>query len=621
MASTGSTILPQNMPPEPLDPTLIYRFLRLLHLTKAAIINHRRADAAAGYLPRSVNNFLSNALGKGLQTISYLWNTLGPSVPALDGALRASKEEIALLHTYGWDQGLSYRDFYSPYTVCPDRACPRFGQPLAVPLKYKATLFTLREGALPVFCNSLICQGCSTRYYHSYKVQKKAEIPTRVYYDNAAAPEVFQVTMHHFMESALLELFVNQMVFMWRVFGLKLCSDTDERDPNDFSTWTPSGWPSTLRLSPELVSDGFFLYSLLLHHAEKGTSLTLPEYISGSDELGTTQRARLDIALAARNAATAGTGQEHWGHACTICCKSFENLEGNMVKMHAAVSDGTALRRFCCAVPNCRNPLSSQRQHWCPEHMDTLVDLCVINGCTSRREPSHQTCGATAHRAAEDAHSARQQAFFQLSAQAKAVEKGEYYYNKGDADTPKTEGHQVKGQFTRNRTHNEQIIIRPCGIIVSRETFYHSESLPAVREFVKRTFPTLDLMPEYFFYDNNCNLRAYLEGAGDLDGHWQYTATPVDVFHHANKHKVTDVYCQRHCNPAAFPELTDTQGNWIFNTSIAEQTNVWLGKFKAVVRDMEAVHYDFFLDEMIKRKNRHTLAGLLQKGVHSWSVL
>ncbi|KDQ09951.1 hypothetical protein BOTBODRAFT_116421, partial [Botryobasidium botryosum FD-172 SS1] len=416
----------------------------------------------------------------------------------------------------------------------------------------KATLFTLREGALPVFCNSLICQGCSTRYYHSYKV-----------------------TMHHFMESALLELFVNQMVFMWS-------SASNCARVYNFTLNTPfpsSGWGSTLRLSPDLVSDGFFLYSLLLHHTEKGTSLILPEYM-------------------------AGVGQEHWGHACTVCCKLFENLEGSLVKMHAAVSDGTALRRFCCAVPNCRNPLPNQRQHWCLEHTDTFVDLCAINGCTSRREASHQTCSEATHRAAEDAHLARQQAFFQLSAQAEATGR-----------------HQAKGQFTRNRTHNEQIIVRPCGMIVSRETFYHSESLAAVREFVKRTFPTPDLMPEYFFYDNNCNLRAFLEGAGDLNDHWQYTATPVDVFHHANKHKVTDTYCQRHCNPAAFPELTDAQGNWIFNTSIAEQTNVWLGKFKAVVRDMEAVCYDFFLDEMIKRKNRHTLAGLVQKGVYSWSVL
>ncbi|KDQ07511.1 hypothetical protein BOTBODRAFT_119973 [Botryobasidium botryosum FD-172 SS1] len=271
--------------------------------------------------------------------------------------------------------------------------------------------------------------------------------------------------------------------------------------------------------------------------------------------------------------------------------------------MHAAVSDGTALRCFCCAVPNCCSPLSSQHQHWCSEHTASFANLCVIDGCTTPREPSHQTCSVATHQAAEDAHSACQQAFFQLSAQAEAFEKGEYYYSKGDTDTHKTGTNQVKGRFTCNRTHNEQIIVHPCGMIVSRETFYNSESLAAVWEFVKKTFPTLELMPKYFFYDINCNLWAYLKAAGDLDSNWQYTATPVDVFHHANKHKVTNTYCQRHCNPATFPELTDAQGNWIFNTSIAKQTNVWLGKFKAVVHDMEAVCYDFFLDEMIKHKN------------------
>jgi hypothetical protein len=37
-----------------------------------------------------------------------------------------------------------------------------------------------------------------------------------------------------------------------------------------------------------------------------------------------------------------------------------------------------------------------------------------------------------------------------------------------------------KGQFGRRRTHNEQLIIAPCGIILARETFYHSEAFSAV---------------------------------------------------------------------------------------------------------------------------------------------
>ncbi len=38
---------------------------------------------------------------------------------------------------------------------------------------------------------------------------------------------------------------------------------------------------------------------------------------------------------------------------------------------------------------------------------------------------------------------------------------------------------KVLGRLNRKWTHNEQLFVRPCGIIVSRCTFYHAESLTA----------------------------------------------------------------------------------------------------------------------------------------------
>ncbi|KDQ05469.1 hypothetical protein BOTBODRAFT_182550 [Botryobasidium botryosum FD-172 SS1] len=104
MASTEASPPIQNPPLAKVDLPLAYRFSRLLHFTKAAVINHNRADPASS-LPRSVKIFLSNALGKGFQTISELWHTFGPSVSAFDET-RASKE-VRLLHTYGYEHGLS----------------------------------------------------------------------------------------------------------------------------------------------------------------------------------------------------------------------------------------------------------------------------------------------------------------------------------------------------------------------------------------------------------------------------------------------------------------------------------------------------------------------------------
>ena len=38
----------------------------------------------------------------------------------------------------------------------------------------------------------------------------------------------------------------------------------------------------------------------------------------------------------------------------------------------------------------------------------------------------------------------------------------------------------LRAQFGRKRTHNEQLIVAPCGIIVARETFYHAEAVHSV---------------------------------------------------------------------------------------------------------------------------------------------
>ena len=87
---------------------------------------------------------------------------------------------------------------------------------------------------------------------------------------------------------------------------------------------------------------------------------------------------------------------------------------------------------------------------------------------------------------------------------------------------------------------------------------------------------------------------------------------PVDVFHATTKHKATDTFCQMHCNPATFPELRSATGKkeWIFNSSAAEQTNVWFGKFLPVVREMGVVRYNFFLDEMIAMHNEERIKKL-----------
>ncbi|KAF8574907.1 hypothetical protein K439DRAFT_1371249, partial [Ramaria rubella] len=92
---------------------------------------------------------------------------------------------------------------------------------------------------------------------------------------------------------------------------------------------------------------------------------------------------------------------------------------------------------------------------------------------------------------------------------------------------------------------------------------------------------------------------------------------PVDVFHFKCKHKETDAVCQTHCNPAHFQELfedADTSNGWIFNSSVAEQANMWFGKLASNVQEMLLAWYNIYLDKMIAICNHWIVSELQQKG-------
>lgn len=103
--------------------------------------------------------------------------------------------------------------------------------------------------------------------------------------------------------------------------------------------------------------------------------------------------------------------------------------------------------------------------------------------------------------------------------------------------------------------------------------------------FLKHTFPSEypGAMPCYMFFDNNCHLLASLEKANDH--YFDNVGLPVDVFHALHKHKESDDYCQRNCNPSCYPDLVTANGEWIFNSSAAEQINKWFGNFQRMVRE------------------------------------
>ena len=146
-----------------------------------------------------------------------------------------------------------------------------------------------------------------------------------------------------------------------------------------------------------------------------------------------------------------------------------------------------------------------------------MAELCAIIGCSRKTVgPGRRTCCLEAHQAVELVHEERGQARFQLQERLKRAqiahpndsigeavvnvsqlvdvetEEEEFELINGQvlpsqaahalSDPAGTTGRQnkLRAQFGRKRTHNEQIIVAPCGMVIARETFYGAEAVATV---------------------------------------------------------------------------------------------------------------------------------------------
>ncbi|KAJ7687596.1 hypothetical protein B0H17DRAFT_1136146 [Mycena rosella] len=228
-----------------------------------------------------------------------------------------SDEKIITYNNAALGNGTAYRYIYLPVRVCSNPECTNHRNinnimTLTDPLTHKATLYTLQSGVLPVYMSSLYCRSCNRRYYHNYYVHKKSSL--RTYY--GGVPNVIQVALSapnwaRIYNCALSEIdphIANNKLAFASVYG------NHKKTP-------PEGW--NLELRNVDVTNGFFLYSLLLEKSERGGILLLLH-----DE--PSQKDRLKPALAECNKAMEGIGQEHWAHACDLCFVIFEDTDGNI---------------------------------------------------------------------------------------------------------------------------------------------------------------------------------------------------------------------------------------------------------------------------------------------------
>ncbi|KAG6824098.1 hypothetical protein H0H92_008013 [Tricholoma furcatifolium] len=171
---------------------------------------------------------------------------------------------------------------------------------------------------------------------------------------------------------------------------------------------------------------------------------------------------------------------------------------------------------------------------------------------------------------------------------------------------------KVNARFTRRRTHNEELVVCCCGVIAARATI-HTEAAPHYQDFLKSIYGYNPVnLPDVIFFDNNCHLQEHLQAQGDA--FFKQCILAVDVFHFENKHSQKHEFCEKHCNPASWSELYKKSGEWVFNSSAAEQTNAWIGGYLPITRDMLAHRFEFFIDEMIKRRNETVITRLESQG-------
>ena len=181
-------------------------------------------------------------------------------------------------------------------------------------------------------------------------------------------------------------------------------------------------------------------------------------------------------------------------------------------KISVVVIDGVTIGHPCCAIHNCHTPLSNNRNRYCDTHIGS-EKTCAIIGCSEKVAPNKRTCLITEHQAVEKVHNERGQARFQLQERLKRarvahpsdsigetvndvseladVESDEEFELANGKVLPSQASHtssdptgkrnnRLRAQYGRKRTHNEQVIVAPCGMIIARETFFGAEAVSSV---------------------------------------------------------------------------------------------------------------------------------------------
>lgn len=214
--------------------------------------------------------------------------------------------------------------------------------------------------------------------------------------------------------------------------------------------------------------------------------------------------------------AMVGPGQEMWNHACDLCCEIQKNVSGvsgaslcfmsaahidisHVEALCACVCDGVCLGHPCCGEHDCQHPLQSQHAHFCNLH-SSQNDICAITTCSHPVDLGFQTCSIPEHWQLEDVGAEEHCAMFQLckclecintshvedlllsmSTATPATDEEVEIDDQGTCEGKSSEGNtKPRARFGCCQTHNEQLCVTTCGVILGHATFFGSEGIYGV---------------------------------------------------------------------------------------------------------------------------------------------
>jgi len=370
-------------------------------------------------------------------------------------------------------------------------------------------------------------------------VQIVAQITTTILVFRAACGHIMvthrhtQVGKNQFVEKRVIEMWISMMLVGW--FSATNCARSydmalSQRQTDDI---LEGGWQFGMQLTTDHVWDAFVIFTLLKDHSKRNICLQVPH--TGL------QKDRFTAIMEEWNEHIIHFGQEEVPHFCNKCMRVVAQLDGTFSKCQLIVSDGLTLGHCCCGVFRCTTSLANNRHRFCPHH-SSMYEICTVTGCERPVRPGAKSCDDADHQKLEELHFERGKAAFTLKERLQRqqvsnpdnamadmandadeelddLEENDEWFEVDDgnvqihsplnpgsvgvvgdaiceATKSPTGNRKLKAQFGRHRTHNEETLVRPCGVIQARATFFGAEAVSC----------SLSRMPFPFLVPTNQNI-------------------------------------------------------------------------------------------------------------------